>query len=55
MNGMDRADPLASGASAAVLNAHPLPSQVREQVTLHEEEISEVSLEHFTSSTKTLE
>ena len=38
---------LASGASAAVLNAHPLPPPVREQITLHEEEISEVNLATF--------
>ncbi len=38
---------LASGASAAGLNAHPLTPPVREQITLHEEEISEVNLATF--------
>ncbi len=38
---------LASGASAAVSNAHPLPPPIREQITLHEEEISEVNLATF--------
>jgi len=38
---------LASGASTAVVNAHQLPPPVRGQITLHEEEISEVSLATF--------
>src|SRR5690349_7987132 len=38
---------LANRASATVLNAHPLPPSVREQVRLHEEEISGVNLATF--------
>ena len=38
---------LMSGASAAVLNARPLPPPGGEQIILHEEEITEVSLATF--------